>query len=174
MISNTTLEASRSHELAIQMKTSSGDTLSLNFENSQELSLNSKQNGNAKEGSFSFKSLQAFSFEFQSNGLSEQDKQEIDAFMKVAQPYIDKFMKELESQNQTTPVNKIASDVTSLIKDLRYKDENTKNYAKSGIVDLFDNALKTGTAHEKMIEEAQKLMQKILDGFDSVFTPVYA
>lgn len=174
MISSASLDAYRSHELSIQMKTSSGDTLSLNFQNEQSLSLDEKTTANSKEQAFSFSSTQAFSFKMESNGISEQDQQEINAFMKKAQPYIDKFMKELEDQNQTTPVNKIASDVTKLIGNLKNSDENVKNHAKKGIVDLFDNAVQNVKSHEKMIDEAQKLLKKILDAFDKKFEPLYA
>jgi hypothetical protein len=174
MTTATSYDAYRSHELSIQMKTSSGDTLSLNFENEQSLSMSSKTTSNSKEEAFSFSSMQAFSFTIYSNGISEQDQKEINVFMKEAQPYIDKFMKELEEQNQTSPINKIASDVTKLIGNLKNSDENVKNHAKKGVVDLFDNALKETKTTEKMIEEAQKLMQKIIDGFDKMFEPMYA
>jgi hypothetical protein len=174
MISSSSLDAYRSHELSISMKTSSGDTLSLNFENEQSLSMSTKTTSNSKEESFSFSSMQAFSFNMESNGISEQDQQEINTFMKEAQPYIDKFMKELEEQNQTSPINKIASDVTKLIGNLKNSDENVKNHAKKGVVDLFDNAVQNVKSHEKIIEEAQKLMQKIIDGFDKLFEPIYA
>jgi len=174
MTTATSYDAYRSHELSIQMKTSSGDTLSLNFENEQSLSMNSKTTSNSKEEAFSFSSMQAFSFNIDSNGISEQDQQEINAFMKEAQPYIDKFMKELEKENQNSPINKIASDVTKLIGNLKNSDENVKNHAKKGVVDLFDNAVKETKTTEKMIEEAQKLMQKIIDGFDKMFEPMYA
>ncbi|DAB38882.1 MAG: hypothetical protein A2552_00210 [Sulfuricurvum sp. RIFOXYD2_FULL_44_160] len=174
MTTATSYDAYRSHELNIQMKTSSGDMLSLNFENEQSLSLNEKTTSNSKEQSFSFSSMQAFSFNLDSNGITEQDQKEINAFMKKAQPYIDKFMKELEEENQTSPINKIASDVTKLIGNLKNSDENVKNHAKKGTVDLFDNAVKEIKSNEKMIEEAQKLMQKIIDGFDKMFELIYA
>ncbi|MDD5053731.1 MAG: hypothetical protein PHO27_13430 [Sulfuricurvum sp.] len=174
MTTATSLDAYRSHELSIQMKTSSGDTLSLNFQNTQSLSLNEKTSDNAKEQSFSFSSIQAFSFNLDSNGITIQDQKEIDLFMKKAQPYIDKFMKELADQNQTSPINKVASDITKLIRNLKNSDENVKNHAKKGIVDMFDNAVKETKTTEKMIEEAQKLMQKILDGFNKTFEPIYA
>lgn len=174
MISSASLDAYRSHELSIQMKTSSGDTLSLNFQNEQSLSLNEKTTADSKEQAFSFSSMQAFSFKIESNGISEQDQKEINAFMKKAQPYIDKFMKELEDQNQTTPVNKIASDVTKLIGNLKNSDENVKSHAKNGIVNLFDNAINSAKSNEKMIDEAQKLLKKVLDGFDKMFEPLYA
>lgn len=174
MTTATSLDAYRSHELSIQMKTSSGDTLSLNFQNNQSLSLNEKTTDSSKEQSFSFASMQAFSFSIDSNGISEQDQKEINAFMKKAQPYIDKFMKELADQNQMSPINKVASDVTKLIGNLKNSDENVKNSAKKGVVDLFDNAVQNVKSHEKMLNEAQKLMQKIIDGFDKVFQPIYA
>jgi hypothetical protein len=174
MTTATSYDAYRSHELAISMKTSSGDTLSLNFTNEQSLSLGEKTTSDSKEQSFSFASMQAFSFNIDSNGITEQDQKEINAFMKKAQPYIDKFMKELQDQNQTSPINKIASDVTKLIGNLKNSDENVKNNAKKGVVDLFDNTVKETKTTEKMIEEAQKLMQKIIDGFDKAFQPIYA
>lgn len=174
MTTATSLDAYRSHELNLYMKTSSGDTLSLNFQNEQSLSLNEKKSGSSKEQSFSFTSMQAFSFNMESNGISEQDQKEIDAFMKKAQPYIDKFMKELSDQNQTSPINKIASDVTKLIGNLKNSDDTVKNHAKKGVVDLFDNAINTTKSTEKMIDEAQKLLKKVLEGFDKAFEPLYA
>ena len=174
MITSASLDAYRSHELNIQMKTSSGDTLSLNFQNEQSLSLSERTTSDSKEQSFSFSSMQAFSFTIDSNGISEQDQKEINAFMKKAQPYIDKFMKELKDQNQTSPINKIASDVTKMIGNLKNSDENVKNQAKKGVVDLFDNAVKEVKPTDKLIEEAQKLMKKIIEGFDKTFEPLYA
>ncbi|HEX5330902.1 hypothetical protein [Sulfuricurvum sp.] len=174
MTTATSYDAYRSHELSLSMKTSSGDTLSLNFTNEQSLSLSEKTTSDSKEQSFSFASMQAFSFSVDSNGISEQDQKEINAFMKKAQPYIDKFMKELQDQNQTSPINKIASDVTKLIGNLKNSDENVKNSAKKGVVDLFDNAVQNVKSHKEMLDEAQKLMQKIIDGFDKMFEPMYA
>jgi len=174
MTSSTSLNAYRSHELSVQMQTSSGDMLSLNFQNQQSLAYDEKSSATTQERSFSFSSLQAFSFKMDSNGISEQDQKEINDFMKTAKPFIDKFMKELEDQNQTSPINKVASDVTKLIGNLKNSNESVKNSAKSGVVDMFDNSLKTVDATQKMIDEAQKLLQKIIDGFDKLFEPIYA
>lgn len=173
-MTTSSLNAYRSHELSIDMRTSSGDKLSLNFENEQSLSLNSQQGDNSKKANFSFSSMQAFSFTLETNGISEQDQKEIDAFMEKAQPFIDKFMKELQEQNQHSPVNKIASDILKNIGNLKESSENVKNNAKKEMVDLFDKALENTNNFEKMIEESQKLLQKIIDGFDKMFEPLYA
>ena len=118
--------------------------------------------------------MQAFSFRFESNRISQQGRAEIEAFMEKAQPYIDRFMKELEEQNPTSPINKIASSVTQMIGDLKNRDDNTKNFAKNKTVELFDKGAEKVNLTEKMIEEAQKLLQKVLDGFEKTFEPLYA
>ncbi len=173
-MTSASLNAYRSHELSIDMRTSSGDKLSLNFENEQSLSLSSKQDDNAKEAKFSFSSMQAFSFNLETNGISEQDQKEINAFMEKAQPYIDKFMKELEEQNQHSPVNKIASDILKNIGNLKNSNEVVKNNTKKEIVDMFDNATQSAKTTQEMFDEAQKLLEKIIKGFDSLFEPLYA
>ncbi|MDP3301214.1 MAG: hypothetical protein Q8S36_04515 [Sulfuricurvum sp.] len=180
MTALSSLDAYRSHELTMQMKTSSGDILSLNFGNTQELTLNSRQNDGTKESSFSFSSTQAFAFELNTNGITEQDQKEINAFMKKAQPYINKFMKELSDGEQKSPINKMASDLTKALGDLKHSDESVKNYAKKGVVDLFDNALKQTPPPKnendmiKMVNEAEKFLKKIFESFDRLFEPLYA
>ena len=89
MNSLNSLNAYKSHDLNIMMKTSSGDVINMDFSNQQALSMSQKQNGNSSETNLSFASLQAFSFSVQSNGIDDQDKKEIEGFMKIAQPYID-------------------------------------------------------------------------------------
>lgn len=168
------LNAYRSHELSIDIKTSSGDKLSLNFENEQSLSLSSKQDDTSKEEQFSFSSTQAFSFNLETNGISEQDQKEIDAFLEKAQPYIDKFLQELEEQNQHSPINKIASDILRNIGDLKNSNEVVKDNTKHEIVKAFDNALQNTRSTQDIFDEAQKLLEKIIKGFDSLFEPLYA
>lgn len=167
MTTTASLDAYRSHELNFYLKTSSGDTLSLNLQNEQSLSLERSQSDSSDETSFSFSSMQAFSFELNSNGLSDQDKQEIKDFLKSARPLINKFINELDNGNGSTPLNKIASSVTDMMGDLKQKDDHVKKHAQKGIVDLFDQSVKEVKHFEKMIDRIQTLMQKILDGFDS-------
>jgi len=42
------------------------------------------------------------------------------------------------------------------------------------VVDLFDNAIKPIKINENILNEAQKLLQKTIDGFDTLFKPIYA
>jgi hypothetical protein len=178
MITNNALSAYQSHDLNIVMKTSSGDVLKFDFSNEKSLQYAKAQNENGAKESMKFSSMQSFSFSMETNGLDAQDKKEIEAFMKIAQPYIDNFLEELQSDAPKSPVNKIAQEVSDIFGSLRGKDQNTKNYAKNAIVDMFDKSLQetkaTQDAFDKLFEEAQKLLEKTLQYFDKEFQPLYA
>lgn len=168
------LDAYRSHDLNIMMKTSSGDIIKMDFSNEQTLSMSHQKNQNGTKDSLSFSSMQSFQFSIQGNGLDEQDKKEIQNLMKIAQPYIDKYMKELDNGGQTSPISKIAKQVSDIFEPMSSKDQNTKNYTKNSIVDMFDKAAKNIKDINKVFDEAQKLLEKTLKNFDSAIKSLYA
>ncbi|MEA3372231.1 MAG: hypothetical protein U9Q62_00945 [Campylobacterota bacterium] len=168
------LEAYRSHDLSIQMRTSSGDTIDMAFSNTQELSMKQSQQNGTKSGTFSFASMQSYQFHMESNGIDEQDKKEIEAFMEIAQPFIDNFMKELESGEQHTPLNQIVKSVSDIFAPVGDKPINTQNYAKNGIVNLMDNALKQVEQHKTLLDESQKFLDKVLQRMDKFEEMLYA
>lgn len=169
------LNAYRSHELSIQMKTSSGDVINLDFENTQELALAGEKNSKSESAAFSFSSLQQYQFSMQSNGIDAQDKKEIAAFMEIAKPYIENFMKEVSDQEQKTPLNQIADLVDKAMEPMKALQSESKENAKHDLVKLFDDSLKTFQQSQNLIDESQKLLDKILKGFDKEFeTFLYA
>jgi hypothetical protein len=168
------LDAYRSHDLNISMKTSSGDVIKLDFSNKQSLSMSHQEDENSKKDSLSFSSQQSFHFSVKSNGIDKQDQKEIDAFMKIAQPYIDKFLKELDQSAPKTPVNKLAHKIADIFSPMQDKDENTKNHVKNNIVKMFDNASKQVNSIDKIFSDAQKLLEKTLKEFDSAHKNLYA
>ena len=177
------LDAYRSRDLSISMKTSSGDTINMGFSNQSSLSMNTQQNQNGTKSEFSFSSMQAFSFSFETNGIDEQDKKEIEAFMKVAQPYIDSFLDELKQDTPKSPINKIAKDIADAFAPMKQKDENTQNFTKSNIAQMFENSLKKleppkkenkSDLMENIFENAKKLLEKTLKEFDELHKNIYA
>ncbi len=164
------LNAYSSHTLDIQIKTSSGDVIKLDFENTQELSLSSQKDDNSKSTAFSFSSLQKYQFSMQtSNGIDEQDKKEIAAFMEIAKPYIEDFMQEVAEQEQKTPLNQIADLLEKAMEPLKSLNEDAKAEGKNNLVKLFDDSLKLFEQTEKMLDESQKLLDKLIKGFDKDF-----
>ena len=177
------LDSYRSHDLNIAMKTSSGDVIKMDFANEQSSSIRHSQNEKGSQTSMSFSSMQSFQFSIKSNGIDAQDQKEIDAFMKIAQPFIDNFLKELTQDAPATPVTKLAHDIASLFNPNEPRDENQKNNIKTNIVKMFDRAIsefeapKESSMEEmikKIFEDTQKLLEKTLKEFDEFNKNIYA
>ncbi len=174
MNTNYGLSAYTSHDLSISMKTSSGDVINMDFANKQELSMSHKEGKGTTQDKLSFSSMQSFQFSMESNGISEQDQKEIDEFMKIAQPFVDSFLKELQEDAPTTPVTKLANQIADIFAPMKEKDEETKNHTRNGIVKMFDNSIKKADSMEKIFEDAKKLLEKTLQQFDEQAKLLYA
>jgi len=178
------VDAYRSHELSIAMKTSSGDTITFDFANKQSGSYLNKQSDTGSQMSMKFSSMQSFSFSMETNGISEQDQKEIDAFMKIAQPYIDNFLGELQNDAPTSPVTKMAKDIASIFEPSKERTLDQKNFTKSSIVDMFDNSISKLQLPQKSVndqkvfedifKQAQTLLEKTLKEFDDFNKSIYA
>lgn len=177
------LDAYRSHDLNIAMKTSSGDVIKMDFANEQSSSLRHSKDENGSSTSMTFSSMQSFNFSIDSNGIDAQDQKEIDEFMKTAQPFIDDFLKELSEDAPGTPVTQLAHDIAGMFDPNRERSEDGKNAIKTNIVKMFDNALAEIKPPEnmsledtinKILEDTQKLLEKTLKEFDDFNKELYA
>ncbi|MDD2790863.1 MAG: hypothetical protein PHU40_09400 [Sulfurimonas sp.] len=171
------LDSYRSHDLNIMMKTSSGDIIKMDFANANSASLSYKGNENSSEASMSFSSMQSFKFSVDGNGLDAQDQKEIKEFMKVAQPFIDDFIAELQQDAPQTPVTKIAQQIASIFEPEKSRDESTTNAVKNNIVKLFDNSmakLEPSEIMDKIFKESQNLLEQTLKAFENFDKEMYA
>ncbi|MCW8895940.1 MAG: hypothetical protein OQK48_00380 [Sulfurimonas sp.] len=174
------------HDLNIAMKTSSGDVIKMDFANYQSTSFSHEQSANNSKTSMSFSSMQSFKFSIDSNGIDAQDQKEIDAFMKIAQPFIDSFLKELQDAAPKSPVTQLAHKIAGIFEPSQERDENAKNNIKTNIVKMFDDSIKkleipqkpekTDTAElmDKIFEQTKKLLEKTLQEFDEFNKNLYA
>jgi len=177
------VDSYRAHDLNIAMRTSSGDTIEMDFSNHQSASLRHQEGENGSKTSMSFSSMQSFQFNVESNGIDAQDQKEIDAFMKIAQPFIDDFLKELKDAAPKSPVSQLAHKIASIFEPSKERNENSKNHVKTNIVEMFDNSMKklevpekldTVNAIDKIFEDAKKLLEKTLKEFDEFNKNIYA
>lgn len=168
------LDAYRSHDLNISMRTSSGDVINLDFANKQELSISQQKSANSSQTSLSFSSMQSFQFSMSSNGIDEQDKKEIKAFMKIAQPFIDEFIKELDQDAPKSPVNKLAKEIADIFAPMKERDSDTKAFTKNAIVEMFDNSIKEMQQIDMIFKQTQTLLEKTLREFDDLHKFIYA
>ena len=172
-----------SHELNIAMRTSSGDVITMDFSNQKASSIDYAKNEKSEALSMGFSSMQSFHFSVESNGIDAQDRKEIAAFMKEAQPFIDKFLQEFQEDAPNTPVTKFAQQIAAAFKPNTDNSANKNNFIKTNIVKAFDNSLKTlQTAQElepqnsieNILKELQKLLEKTLKEFDDFNKKQYA
>ncbi len=168
------MDTYRSHDLNIAMKTSSGDVIKMDFSNERSASLNYETDGSSSSASMSFSSMQSFQFSIDSNGIDAQDKKEIEAFMKKAQPFIDKFLKELDENAPKSPVTKIAKQIANIFQPNEHRSETANNNIKANIVKMFDKSLQTIPEPQDIFKEAQKLLEKTLKEFDEFNKGLYA
>ena len=174
MTNFTTLDAYKIHDLNITMKTSSGDVINIDLSSKQALSVTHEADDQKSSELLSFSSEQNFNFSIKTNGIDAQDKKEIDGFMKVAQPYIDNFMQDLENKQPTAPMNQVAKQVTNIFSPIKTADKDTQNYTQKSIVDLFDNAAKNVKDIGTIFDDAKSLLTKILDDFNGSVKALYA
>ena len=173
------LSAYRAHDLNIMMKTSSGDVINLDLSNEKSLEYAQKNEKGKKEEFMKFSSMQRFSFSMQtSNGIDEQDKKEIAAFMKIAKPYIDNFLKELKEDAPKSPINKIARQIADIFAPMKEKNQQTQVLTKNSIVKLFDDALEQNKeitkSFDELFKQTQKLLEKTLHAYEQKEKILYA
>jgi len=180
------LDLYRSHDLNIAMKTSSGDLIKMDFANKQSSSIEHEENDKGSKTSMSFSSMQSFQFSIESNGIDKQDQKEIDSFMKIAQPFIDKFLKELEDAAPSSPVSQLAHKIAGIFDPSRDRGENEKNQVKTNIVGMFDNSLSklktpdstslkpTNNSIDDIFKQTKTLLEKTLEEFDQLNKKLYA
>ena len=136
--------------------------------------MQAEQGSNGSSASFKFASMQSYQFSMETNGIDEQDKKEIEAFMEIAQPYIDNFMKELESGEQHTPMNKAAKSVSDVFAPINGMPEPSKHHGKESIVKMMDRAMENVQQHEELIDQSQKFLDQILKNLDAFQQLIYA
>jgi len=175
MNTTTALNAYSQHSLSIDIRTSSGDLIELDFNNEKSLQY---AKGDGQEF-LSFSSLESFSFHYEGNGIDAQDRKEIEAFLELAQPNIDNFVAGLnDGSSLTEPINKITSDIANIFQPLTSKnDENLLNFTKSGLVDAFDNAFKNEINPQEEIEKiyahAERFLEQLFKQLDKVDEEFY-
>ncbi len=163
------------HALSIDMKTSSGDTIALDFNNEKSLQY-SKGEGHE---SFSFSSLEAFSFSYKGDGIDAQDRKEIEAFLKISQPFIDEFVGGLnEDSILKEPINKITSSIANIFQPIKDKgDDNLLDFSKNRLVKAFDKAFNHEVDPIKHIDrvfsQAERFLEQLMKQLDKVEEDFY-
>lgn len=152
------------NSLDFSLQTSSGDTIDLSMYDERSLEVSQEQSGNTSSTSLSLSHAYGYSFQYKGNGIDANDQKEIDAAMKLIQPMMDEYLKNVEESGNSTTQAKTtntAYDINSKLPTI--EDLNTQNYANDSILKSLDKILeKAQKQNEKLLQEAQKLFDSIL------------
>lgn len=152
--------------LDFNIKTKSGDTISLSAYNKRSSSASLEQNDQETTLTLQKDISMGYAFHYEGNGIDENDKKEIDEALKKMQPSINEFVKTLSDnskQEKNTPSSLIVS-MSEFLSSMapKPKDVNTQNYEKNGVFDGFNKALKDLKPIQKALDDIGDLMLKVL------------
>ena len=162
------------NSFGFSLQTSSGDTIDLSMYDSRSASISQEQSGNTQSTTLSLSHAYGYSFHFDGNGIDENDQKEIDAAMKLIQPQMDEYFKNV--QNSAKSVN--LASLTNTAYDINQtlpsaKNQNTQNYMNNSLLKMIDQWMqKTEHQNEKTLQSAKGLMDGILNqqkGFELYF-----
>ncbi|WP_041957431.1 hypothetical protein [Sulfurospirillum arsenophilum] len=152
------------NSLDFSLQTSSGDTIDLSMYDERSLEVSQEQSGNTSSTSLSLSHAYGYSFQYKGDGIDANDQKEIDAAMKLIQPMMDEYLKNVEESGNSTTQAKTTNTAYDINSKLPTIEElNTQNYANDSILKSLDKILeKAQKQNEKLLQEAQKLFDSIL------------
>ncbi len=150
------------NDFNFSMQTSSGDTINLKMYDEQASDFSHQQDANSSSTTLSLSHAYGYSFKYEGNGIDENDQKEIDQAMKLIQPMLDEYFKNV---NETAPKN---ADIINQAFDInaylpKPQESNTKSYLNDKLLKTIDKTLeKEQNQNEKILEAAQKLFDALL------------
>ena len=139
--------------------TSDGDKIDLKMFDKVEAASGFKKGDGYVSQELTLKHEYGYEFHYEGNGLSEQDKKEIEEAFKKIKPLFEKFM-EQKNANE-----KVMTNTAQMLKSMlpKPKDENHADAIKQEGVKTFDEVLKQIKASLEEVKKAKELFDKLFD-----------
>ena len=155
------------NDFSVSLQTSSGDTINFKMYDEKAISIASTQDSTSSTTTFSLTHAYGYSFEYNGDGIDENDKKEIQSAMKVVQPMLDEYLNNVQdSETSIADITNTAFDINTYLP--KTEDSNTKSYLNDSILKAMDESLSTlQHQNEKILQNAQKLFNALLKQSDS-------
>jgi len=150
------------NDFNFSMQTSSGDTINLKMYDERSTDFSHQNDANTSTTTLSLSHAYGYNFKYEGNGIDAQDKQEIAEAMKLIQPMLEDYLKNVaDSEPKNADIINKAFDINTYLP--KPKDVNTKNYLNDNTLKTLDKVLeKTEHQNEKILKEAKKLFDALL------------
>lgn len=163
-------------DLALQIKTSSGDTIDLSMYQEASAGYSESSDGSSYSRTAELSLSQGYKMHYEGNGISEQDQKEIDEALKKLKPEIEKFMgkssDDEDSKNSSKQEDVLASMAANMFPSTDVTD--VKNEQKSQLSQLFDDIMKKFKPSEQLVSDSKRLLDKIFGLMDGKLQIKYA
>lgn len=150
------------NDFNFSMQTSSGDTLELKMYDEKSIALSQESSETRQTTTLSLSHAYGYSFSYQGDGIDEIDKKEIDQALRLVQPMLNNYFKNVqEAESNTADITNKAFDINSYLP--KAKESNTNNYMNDSLMKSIDKVLEAKeNQNDKMLKEAQKLFNALL------------
>jgi len=161
---------STSNAFSFDLKTSSGDEISLSLYDNKSIEFNAKESSSERSFSMRLRHELGYSFSYKGDGISEQDQKEIEEAMKKIKPIYQKFLENIKKSDE----NPGFEEITNFSQIMRSKmpkleSPDAKELLKDKTVDVMDEVLDIFERSQKLLENTKRLFDKLfenMDGFD--------
>ena len=161
---------STANAFSFDLKTSSGDEISLSLYDNKSVEFNAKDGGGERSFSMRLRHELGYSFSYKGDGISEQDQKEIEEAMKKIKPIYQKFLENVKKSDDILGFEEITNFSQAMRSEMpKLESPDAKELLKDKTVDAMDEVLDIFERSQKLIESTKRLFDKLfedIDGFD--------
>lgn len=152
------------NSFGFSLQTSSGDTIDLSMYDARYAEMSQEKSNTSQSTTLTLAHAYGYSFHYEGNGIDQNDQKEIDAAMKLIQPQLDEYLKNVQESAQNTNLASLTNTAYDVNQKLPVaKNKNTQNFMNDSLLKMIDKIMqKAENQNEKTLQEAQKLFDSIL------------
>ena len=148
-------------------KTSGGDEIKFSMYDNKTVDFTSSKTATSSARSLTLTHEYGYSFSYSGDGIDEKDRAEIAKALEEIKPSIEKFIKNVKEGEDPTfaQITNLANNLKKSLPDI--KDINHKNFISDNALNLFDKILEKNQADLRVLENAKKLFDSLIEQLDS-------
>jgi len=157
---------STANSFSFDLRTSSGDEISLSFYDDKKLEFDAKEGRGVRKYQMSLRHEVGYSFSYKGDGISQEDQKEIEEALKRIRPMYQKFLENIKKSDEFPGFQEITNITQKMKNELPMpKDSNHLEYMKDKTLDKIDEVL-------GIFERNDILMKATREAFDKLFSSI--
>ena len=158
------------NSFSFDLKTSSGDEISLSFYDDKSIEFEAKESINKRSYSMRLRHELGYSFSYKGDGISQQDQKEIEEAIKKIKPIYKKFLENIKKSDEIPGFEEITNFSQMMRSKIpKLESPDSKEFLKDKTVEAMDEVLEVFEKSQKLLESTKRLFDKLFEnvnGFD--------